>query len=336
MNRRDFCLASATALLAGCRDAFEPTSLPMSRAVTVRPLYDQVFTTRVNLGNCAGLDVRGCTFLQGFTGTGGPWFDFADNIVIGGQVQAHGPMRRVAFFHTALSNPHFLVPWGSRGDTFEDLTFEALSTSATGDCFLLPNLDNLPVRHYSLVRPLVIPNGAGNNSGTVVSQLGGIGCAVSVLNPTAIMGTGGGLGFGETFLGYPGIYRQLSGGLFWDTTPRGYYLRDMSSGACLSDNLPQSGLGSNLVWQAKVSPKTGRYGISAPLSYTPPDPVQVDPMFRDATVSLRAFAASKGMNRSNADAMTLLRGGTPPQELLAYLRDGFTPTNPAALGYGAV
>jgi hypothetical protein len=335
MNRRSFLTVAGSAFLGACNaaDLAGPTRFYMSGA-TVKVLRNQVFTSKVNFYPVTGYDIQGCYFHQGYSVTvsqGQPWNLFAENVVRcpGGFEQvAAGDMSDSVILSSAVTNPHFLKPTSSvqRDLTFDGLVFEYLNTASNGDCFCLPPKTSGITRHYTLTRSLCAPNLYGNNSGVLVSQLGGSCVAVSVDHCTALMGGGGGLGGGETFVGYPGMFRDISGNIFYDTKVRGYALNDQSSGL-ICPGLVQN-LGPNVVWNARGN------GIQWPGvagSLTVADPMFVNPLASLRTCDLANGGA--GTNPSGLDG--LLTGRITPRMLLDFYRAGFTPTNPVCAGFGA-
>lgn len=347
-SRRDFLrrsLLASSGLLLGCNadDLVSSTriyadgSLDAATA-TVKVLKDQAFPQKVNFYPATGYDISGCYFHQGYGVTTGRWLNFRENVVRipgGFPVISAGDMADTVLLGATSTNPHFLTPGTMADLVFDGLVFEYLGTAANGDCFNLPQITAGPLRHYSLLRSIVLANAAGNNSGTLVSQLGSARVAVSVLQCTALMGGGGGLGGGETYGGYPGMYRRIAGNLFHDAVRRGFALNDQSSGGIVVDLVQQAGLEANIVWNARVGPKGP--GIQWPLSYTPGTLIEADPQFADPSVSLRRWDLAEGGVGTNGSACNrlLARAGTPA-ELLAFIRAGMTPTNPAVAGFGAV
>ena len=345
MNRRSFFAVAGSSLLAACHadDLLAPTRIYMdgsipARLATVKVLKGQVFPTKL-LFTASGYDIQDCYFHQGYSATltnGQPWSCFANNVVRGGVAIGMGHMTDVVLVNPTASNPHFLTPLGKLNNlVFDGLIFEYLGTSSVGDCFLLPKLINPPMRHHTLIRCLVLPNAAGNTSGSLVSQLGGPFSAASVLNCTVHTGGGGGLIGGETFTGYPGIYRAISGNIFWDTAIRGYALKLDGAKIAVPDLALPGTIGPNVLWNLK--PGQSGYGMHWPLSSQPSGQIQADPMCANRLASLRTWDASLGGPGTSASGINrLLTQQNAPQELIAFLKAGFTPTNPVAQGFGAV
>lgn len=340
MNRRSFLTLTGASLLTACADdLLGPTRIYMNprltaAGATVKVLNNQAYAAKILFNPATGYDVQGCYFHMGYGVSSGRWSHWSGNvvrIVTGFEVVGAGDMSDTVFLNAWTQNPHFLKPAaGIPADLiFDGMVFEYLGTDGNGDCFMLPPK---PVgqRHYTLSHALCVPNAAGNDSGVLVSQLGGPTVAVSVLQSTALMGTGGGLGGGETCAGYAGMYRAIDGNIFWDTKVRGYALNDQSSTGkpAATDLVLPSGWGSNVVWNAKAPSQW-------PLSFQP-SVLSADPMFA-YPASLRSFDASQGGVGTNASGCDrLLTQQAMPSDLLAYYRAGYTPTNPACQGYGAV
>jgi hypothetical protein len=341
MNRRSFLTVAGSSLLAACNadDLFTPTRIYMepslsARAATVKILRDKAFAAKVNFYPCTGWDVQGCYFHQGYgltVSSGQPWTTFANNVVrVPGafEVVGGGHMNDVVILSSAATNPHFLKPASNinQDSIFDGLIFEYLNTASNGDCFMLPQKKSGVVRHYVLIRPIALPSLSGNNSGVLVAQLGGPAIACSLLRPTALIGSNGGLGGGETYPGYPGLYREISGGIFWDTKVRGYALREMGGGQCVPGLV--ASLGPNVVWNAKGNGIQWP-GVTGALTVA-------DPCFSNPLASLRTCDLANGGIGTNPSGLDgLLTGRITPTMLLAFIRAGFTPQNPACAGMGA-
>lgn len=146
------------------------------------------------------------------------------------------------------------------------------------------------------------------------------------------------------FLNHPGFnlaadrITAFKSCLYYDSSARrnfvGYYNTPVAD-----DILSPAGITNNAAWNWVASEETGSEGT--PYSYpttaapgTNDVPGQVDPKFFDPTRNFEGFAVLYGQSRSRANALTVVEADpeTRIPLLIAWIKAGFSPTNPLLKG----
>lgn len=304
----------------------------------VRELINCVFDKSVVLYNITGYVITGTLFQSGWDYTGGPWSTFSNNLIAlpeahGGDLLVPGSVENTYFLRVgAPDNPHYFLT--------EDLTrritgcvFEQPDgTNGAGDCIAF----NAPsaARTIMVDHNLVLFSGSDVNAGTLLSCLGGANLTVICEHNTYHGGQG--IYIGETYAGHAGMLRSCKSNLAYSQTTNTAYIVSGDAGTTI--NTMRAGAATfNGVWNPISTD-----GYDNEITYSPGSPgvkdVSGDPNFVDITRNIKTWDTSLGGAGTLANALTELgkrNDGTGYNSaytilaLLAYVKAGFYPTNPA-------
>lgn len=278
------------------------------------------------------------------------WASFSNNLIRAiGTVDTfilNGSMLNNYFIYndSAKTNPHFLQAptYAATPIVIDGVIFEFDGNDGNGDCILVGTPAG--ARTLTVQNCIVLPNPAGEASGTLLSALGSANTTININKNTFMMGTAGGIAVGETYAGHSGMLASFKNNLAWDTSARGYKLFDSGGNDSVS-NLVTSGnanynggynnlAGSNLKGYNNLEFSAGSPGAND---------VSGDPDFVDATRDLAAWDALNGGAGTISNALAELRKKNDASgydssyvisNLIAWVKAGFAPQNAIYDGTG--
>jgi hypothetical protein len=234
----------------------------------------------------------------------------------------------------AADNPHFLGMNGGESGTvtLDGNIMETAGTASNGDGFKVPAVSGAV--HYAILRHIVLPNGAGGISCTVVSALGHDDKTWSADHCSFWTGAGAaGIVGGETEFGVAGMCTSARSHLAIDNSADGLIIG--AGGSPVDGYFTVSDF--NLGWSTTGAAFTDNYGYAdAKFGAAPgPNDVNVNPQLVDHTRDLAAFDASLGgagtianflaeiakMNTATHDA------NYTPVAAHAFVKAGWAPQN---------
>lgn len=278
-----------------------------------------------------GWTVTNNYFNEGLSGTAGTgaWISFQDNFICKSTqpgIIAHGDVTNCYFYKKTVDNPHFLGTSASRANTFTGNIFEHGGTQANGDCMPLQNPSSAFT--YTFTNNIVLPNSAGNNSGTLFSALGGANVTFNAEHNTYFNNaTGSGGAIAETYTGHSGMLASFRSNLAWSpTSTTAYLLQDSGTDDAAAGYVTNCGY--NGIW----NPRATRYDVLAGVitnDLTAND-VSGDPQFVDSTRDLASWDASLG--GAGTETAALARIAADPyltDDLVTWVKAGFVVRNSA-------
>lgn len=229
-------------------------------------------------------------------------------------------------------------------------------TDSTGDLFIAPAPGT--ARNYTIRNCLSLPLGGdmAKHAGQFCSALGGANCSMYLFHNTYVTSglavENGAPGYGETYAGYGGIFKAVKGNLAYGLVPNAgqVFIRRVTS--TVSDGVAAVDCDYNGVHQpVSAAQALGSYpGVPGHYDWTVAPPSQPmfsstsglgahnvigDPAMVDPTRNIATWAVSRGSvsgtyaaRAADAEAY-LLADPTLIDDLLAHVRGGWAPTNPA-------
>lgn len=323
----------------------------------VRRLVGCCFDLEVELYS-KDFTIESCVFERRFLTLNGatPWASFKNNffrnITSSGMSGAAGDMLDCFYLEdSGTTNPHgpFLLvgydaPW-----TVDGLIIESV-TGGAGD-FLVGTNPGTP-RLTTIKNCILLPSdpsvlGSGSYAaGKLMALLGGANMTVSNTHNTVVVSDGGETGnnVGETYAGHAGMISEFKSNLIWRPTPgtAGYKLTRIAN--TVQDIVAAANADYNWGWNLAAG--NAGNGYHAAVTTTPmfstgtPDVHggNGDPQFVDWTRNLEKWAVTRGSTATTdanrrADGIAFLKADpTLIADLIAYVRAGFAPTNPAMEG----
>jgi hypothetical protein len=243
-----------------------------------------------------------------------------------------------------------------RDTTIAGWIFDPGDTDATGDLITLTSPGS--ARAHTVKNNLFLPNKNGNHAGQCVSGLGNANISVAVTHNTWISDTAtlesGGPSYGETYLGYAGIFTAVKSNIAWSTVSGTASVFNRRSLRTVSDGCAAA----NLDYNGKYNPVAGTYsgtvGAAAGDGYKDyatsgtfvemlssttglgAHDVTGNPSFVDSTRNIATWAVYKAAATSGqtyqqkvdaALALTATDPATYIPDLISYVQDGWRPTN---------
>ena len=242
-------------------------------------------------------------------------------------------------------NPHgFGVSMWSNDAVVEGVVMEYTGKGGAGDFIFAPNgKGKLTIR-----KCILLPNIDGRRPGKILAGLGGPHCRVSIEHCTYISTGGGetGVAFGETYDGHANMLLSLKSNIAWQHKPgRGGYKFNRIGHGNVLDLVSAENADYNCGWNQAPGTEgkgynSGRKGVPLFSKGKPGvHDVDVDPQFIDPDRDLASWAVSRGSKgrteaEQRADALRYLADDPhlTVKSLLPYIREGFTPRNPALKG----
>lgn len=202
--------------------------------------------------------------------------------------------------------------------------FEAADgADGAGDCVTINN-PGTPAT-FTVDHCLVLDDGAGNNTGTMLSMLGGANASF-VANHNTYHG-GQGVYIGETYAGRASM-GQVRNNLAWTVAAASAYIIKGEVGV-VQNSVQGADAHHNGVWNPVPTNGYGGAVSFSPATQGAGD-VAGDPQFVDRTRGVKKWSVSLGGANSTAGALAILKAGTGTiAQLLAYVKAGFAPQNAA-------
>lgn len=302
------------------------------------------FDREVRLYPPTGFSIDENIFVKGFQVTEGRWSNFRGNLVLqkGKALRSAGDVFDSYWLidNPKETNPHFIqTSYYSFDETISGNIFEATGPGGDGDSILIGE----PKSKCTIVvrDNIVLPNGANDTSGTLLSSLGNKNVTLIVEHNTYFAG-GQGVVVGETYPGHPGMIASFRSNLAWDVRARGYVLIDIGKNNVVKDLVAASNVSHNAAFNIKNgSNGFGFQQLEFSEPFFPVGELRSDPLFFDSRRSFRSWAATvDGGAGSVAGGLRVLReniergGNVTPSVLMAWVKAGFVPTNPLFIGAG--
>jgi hypothetical protein len=305
-----------------------------------RILSHSYFDRQVRLYPPNGFSIDENIFLKGFQVTEGRWLNFRGNLVVqkGKALRSAGDVSDSYWLidNPKETNPHFVqTSYYPFDETISGNIFEATGPGGDGDSILIGEPKS---KCTVVVRDnIVLPNGANDTSGTLLSSLGNKNITLVVEHNTYFAGSQG-VVVGETYPGHPGMITSFRSNLAWDVRARGYVLIDIGKNDMVKDFVAASNVSHNAAFNIKDgSNGFGFHQLEFSEPFAPIGELRGDPLFLDSRRSLRSWGASvEGGEESVTGALRVLQenierggeGGVTPSALVAWVRAGFVPQNP--------
>lgn len=281
-----------------------------------------------------GLTVTNTYFAEGISSTAGTGYVlFEDNFVrktTQASVTMYGTVTDCYWFKESVSNPHFLGLADSLSTNVTGTVFEYAGTHTDGDCILV-NAGTTAVSR-TISGCIVLPNGAGNTSGTLFSALGDADVTFTANHNTYfnnIAGTGPAIA--ETYTGHAGMLASFQSNLAWsDTAAEAEILQDSSTNDAVNDYVTD--LGYNGVWNGRATLYDLDVANDVANDLTAND-VSGDPDFVDENRDLAAWDASLG--GAGTASAALARIAADPMlidDCVTWVKAGFVVRNSAFNG----
>lgn len=310
-----------------------------------RLMHQNVFDQTLDFFSPAGWTVTENYFDSFFSTTAADFVSFANNHVrmtsaLSGTV-LYGPVTNNYFLfdQTGYSNPHFIQCQSTMAVTGN--IFEFAGTDGTGDCISFGSAGSAST--ITIEDNLVLPNSAGETSGTLLSALGNANITFSADHNTFHTGTAGGIAVGETYAGHTGMCTSMRSNIGWDTSARGYFAFDSGGDDAVSDLVSAANLNYNCAYNTLAG--SDGHGVNN-LEYSSGTPgannVDQNPQFFDATRDATAYDAAQGGAGTTANLRTEMKkrndtgfnSAYTPTALVAWVKDGFRVGNSALRNAG--
>jgi hypothetical protein len=305
-----------------------------------RTILRNVFDKHVLLYTPAGFTTEDNYFHEALASTDGQWTTFRHNFVrltnSYNTVLLRGSTYRNFWYwdEPTQDNPHFTqAPLYTL--TVDGDIFESDGTGAgNGDCIL----GDVPgaARTLTVQNCIVLPNANGTNSGTLVSLLGNASVTLAMNHNTGLVGIQGLLAVGETYTGHAGMVSSYRSNLAYDTSARGYHILDSGVNDSVSNLVTSANANYNNAYNLLAGSNAKGYNNLEFSSGSPgANDLAVNPNFVDSARDLAKWDTSLGGAGTDSNVITELRkrglstwnSNYSTQNLIAYIRAGFAPTN---------
>ncbi len=242
-----------------------------------------------------------------------------------------------SYLYQSGDNPHYA---GNIKIGIDGCIFEAWDdyTSDIGDCVLVPTdtITSIYIKNC-----IELPNGSGRGTGTIITMFGWSGLTVSGWNNTFFTGPN----CGETYNGHAGLFDIWYNNLCYN--PSGYLIRFQSVNNAedlVSDADYNSAFG--IIDPYDLTDNSNKYLITPGNNDLNTDPVLLDSSRDIASWSILLGSISETESLRQIDAINYLKvrndpldlnykQDATPENLINYIREGFTPTNLDYLTAGA-
>lgn len=298
-----------------------------------RDVKNCVFDKLVAWTSTAGFTIEDNLFQAAYSVSGSnTWASWARNLVYrSSSVQdlVNGDCTDTYFLQDhGTANPHFVAPNQNLNITFDGCVFEYTGSNTAGDCILIPSPS--AAKTYTVTQCIVLPNGAGLASGSLISALGNANAAFSCTHNT---GLGGGnsqalVTIGETYAGYAGMLTAFKSNLVWK--PSGTSDYKLFQTGTTSDYCSAANCDYNTGWNLNGA------GYSVTMTGSPgAHDVDTDPGFQQGGATFVDWDTARGGAGTIANALSELAkvnddsGANPDYtiaNLLAWMRGAYAPT----------
>lgn len=311
-----------------------------------RVVSGNVFDLEAQITNPDEFTIDGNLFYDGYVIAGPGWASFDGNLVrldnngglnIGGNSSDNYWLADGSF-----TNPHFVQVIGLDQDmTIDGDIFEFTGTNADGDAILIGDPGATP-RTATIQRVIILPNAAGESSGTLFSALGSAEATLIVNHNTAFLGTGGGAAIGETYAGHTGMLDQFFSNLFWDTSARACILYDSGTDDPVTDYVASADADYNGKFNNLACDGGGYNNLEFSSGSPGANDVSGNPNFVDPTCDIASWDGTLGGPGTVASALAELMlkndvgydSNYTIAALHTYIRACFAPTNAIYDGTG--
>lgn len=324
---------------AGC--TYGGGSSPTGTRVVKGCVYDKTVTFTALNGYSIGGPSAGdeVLFRDGFTTSGSAAWTLFQYVLSrrssNTQETLHGDADDCFFLqdHTT-TNPHFVGMNTSLSGTLTGCLFRYTGTNFAGDCILLGSPG--AARTVAARQCIVLPNGGGDASGSLISALGNANISFSAEHCT-MMGNGNssaGVTVGETYAGYGGMCTSFKSNIVWK--PSGTSGLKWGQTGTTSDIASAANLNYNCGWNLAAGSQGKGYTCTLSAGSPGANDVDEDPGFVDSSRTEATWDTALGGAGTTANALAELAKKNDPsgydsnytiQALIAYLRAGFAPTN---------
>lgn len=314
----------------------KPLELSSSNALAggeTRSITGCSFDKQPEFFSCIGLSVTNTYFAEGISSTAGTGYVlFEDNFVrktTQSAVTIYGTATDCYWFKESVDNPHFLGLADSLSTNVTGTVFEYAGTHTNGDCILV-NAGTVAVSR-TISGCIVLPNGAGDTSGTLFSALGDADVTFTANHNTYFNNVSGtGPAIAETYTGHSGMLASFRSNLSWsDAANEAHIIQDSGTNDAVSGYI--TNFGYNGIW----NPRSPSYDLAAGTftnDYTAND-VTGDPDFVDETRDLASWDASLG--GAGTASAALARIAADPMlidDCVTWVKAGFVVRNSAFNG----
>lgn len=308
-----------------------------------RTLDDCVFDKQVHGYQFLGFVVDDNLFCETVDCTVGAWLSADGNMFLKNDNALPGSLSNSYFLYDgATDNPHFMQPNPAGDCTYTGLIFEApdaVNTSDCGDCISMVSPGS--VMTFTIQNCLVLPAAGGRTSGTLFSALGNANVRIAANHntwyltandPTARFPAMGVVG--ETFNTNAGQVTSFKSNLACSNSARNAYMYDNINGSPNTDTVTAANANYNNMYNLAAG-SAGK-GYDAPFTGSPgANDLNVNPNFVDPTRNAAKWDLSIGGAGTEANAIVELKKRNATgynsnytiANLVAYVRDGFKPTN---------
>jgi len=324
----------ATTVAAKCIEMQSTTAPAGGKTRSIVGCY---FDKTIDLFEVIGWTITNTYFGDGFTGTstagGTSWALFEDNFIQKSSAQnqtVFGDTTDCYVYKTSVANPHGLQTGIARGLTISGCVFEHGGTQTDGDCIIIGSSAASPYS-YTITNNVMLPNSAGDNSGTLFSALGNANVTLTVNHNTYFNNAAdSGAAIAETYAGHSGMLASFRSNLAWsDTANESQFMQDSGTNDAAAGYVTNCGY--NGIW----NPRATRYDVLAGTitnDYTAND-VSGDPDFVDETRDLASWDASLG--GAGTASAALARIAADPyliDDCVTWVKAGFVVRNSAYNG----
>ena len=311
-----------------------------SYASGTRTVLRNVFDKHVLFYTPGGFTIEDNYFHEALASTAGAWTTFRHNFI-----RLTGPYNAVLIRGSTYrnfwywddpseANPKFnqagLTTLTMDGDIYES----DQTVAGEGDCIL----GDVPGSAATLTiqNQIALPNAIGDNSCTLTSYSGNANLTVIVNHNTALLGTQQMLTVGETYIGHTGMVSSFRSNLGWDTSARGYLMADSGVNDSVSNLVTSANANYNNAYNNLAGSNAKGYNNLEFSSGSPgANDLAVNPNFVDSARDIAKWDTSLGGAGTDSNVITELRkrglstwnSNYSTQNLIAYIRAGFAPTN---------
>jgi hypothetical protein len=293
-----------------------------------------------------GFDFSDNVFEDVYDGTGNAWKSWSNNLLAIpqssiGDWPAFGNMGDTYVLRVgAPTNPHGVTTVDGQSFSFTGLICDMPDgTDGAGDMITFNNASSPML--ITVSKCIILKSGTDVQVGTLVSCLGGSNVSVAVHHNTfwSDGNSATGIYLGETFTGFAGMLTACHSNIALNKTAGHAEIVTCEVGT-VTDVVLAAACHHNGKWNAG-----GRIGYSTNLVFSNPEllglnDVWGDPGFLDIERTIKSWDTSLGGAGTVANALTELRKKNDAAgynsaytiaALFAYIRAGFTPSNPAYL-----
>lgn len=293
------------------------------------------FDKTLDIFTVLGWTITNTVFGGGYSATSASagWTLFEDNFIkvpAAGPTTVYGDITDCYVSKETTANPHFIQMTTARGVAVTGNVFELSGTPTAGDCILASSATS--AFNYSATYNIVLPNSAGDTSGTLMTLLGNANNTWTAINHNTyfnnVLGTTAAIA--ETYTGHSGMVTSFRSNLAWsDTASEAQIISDSGSNDAVAGYITNCGY--NGIWNGMATVYELAAGTITNDS-TASD-VSGNPQFVDSSRDLASWDASLG--GAGTDSAALARLAADPyliDDLVTWVKAGFVVRNSALNG----